>query len=299
MFSFVKTIFKILILVVLLTTIGVAAMFYPDLKRWGEGCYLSYKGDLAYKNGDYKQAEAYYSQAIKGYPFEAALLQKLGDTQLQMNQLQSAIRFYKRALELEPHSSHALTKLAKARWEQGEHRVALELYSDALRFSPNDGKLRETVGELYLSVARQSKNPKDYEHATALIEKTAKRSDSAQNESMRYRLAESLYAQGEYEKALSAYCDLAKKHPSNPETLYSLALAFAKNDAYKEAHRYMTQAAELTGSNHPELALKRAKLAFGFRQTLMSQAPRAPRGSVADCNSKLVVLKEQGKMSSK
>lgn len=107
-----------------------------------------------------------------------------------------------------------------------------------------------------------------------------------------YQLAEGFYSKGNYQKALSMYCNLAEKYPDSPETLYSLALTFAKQGAYDEANTYMLKAAEIMDFKHPEVAKKWTVQAFAMQQRRAIPFEK-PLANVAECHERLIASEKK------
>jgi tetratricopeptide (TPR) repeat protein len=197
---FFRLLLRILLLVVVFVTIGLGIMFYSDLKQLGEGYYAYYRGNLAYKNRNYDQALDYYNQALHAFPDTTYVYTRIGDSYLRLNNPQEAITHYKKALEIDPNSTRALAKLARAEWIMGHEQVALGLYYDALQSHPDNAQLRASMGDLYLSKAKETQDPKYYEKAIAALERALDKEKNDSNAFTRVKLAESYYAQGEYEQ---------------------------------------------------------------------------------------------------
>lgn len=275
---------RVILLVIVFTTIGAGILFFPHLAAMGESLYAYYQGEQAYRQNAYETADKYYRQALKAFPDPAYIYIKLGDVQQQLHHGNTALQYYQQALALNPHAKRALVQSAHEEWRQGHHRIALRYYLDALDADPHDAALRDMVGNRYLTLARQTNQPEDYENATSLFKQFLAKNQ--QDDASRYRLGETLFAQGRFSEALEVYCDLAQKHPDNPETLYSLAAAMAKNKAYPEAYQLMTQATEQIEVRQPELSERWALQTLQFQQA-QSAYPHPPAPAVSKCMARL------------
>lgn len=281
---------RVLLLVILFTAVGVSVLFADDLASLGTGTYAYLQGRYAYTQGDYDTAVRHYRQALNnGYPNIVQAYIRLGDAQGKIHDNAGAIRSYQQALKLNPTEKTALDKLAAMQRAAGHPRMALALYQNALQSNPDDLALNKSAGELYLALAKETNNPLDYRRATEMLQKLTfqKKDDRTQ-----YRLAESLYAQGRYDEALEIYCALTEKHPKNPETLYSLAVALAKNNAPTQAVAYMIQAAELVDNQRPDLSQQWIQQAFRLKQN-QPVVPLKPSEAATLCISKLQAVEEK------
>ncbi len=275
---------RVLAFVIVFTTIGLVVLFSPPIKTTGEGIYAFYQGNLAYKHGDFQAAEEDYQKALHGYPNVSDVYLKLGDVQNQLSHPKSAILLYQQALHMDPNSKTALMKLAKAEWTENHHEIALNLYENALKQTPDDETLKTEMGNDYLTLAQETNSTQDYQKAAIFFKAfVAKDKD---NDDAQYKLAESFFGAGQYDDALQTYCELAKKHPQDPDTLYSLAATFAKENAYQEAYTYMAKATELISINHPELSQQWANQALSFQEAQSSPMESTP-GTVTNCVSAL------------
>lgn len=275
---------RVILLVLVFTTLGVGILFFPHLAALGESVYAYYQGDQAFRQKAYEAADKHYRQALKAFPDPAQVYIKLGEVQQQLNHGNTALQYYQQALEFNPQAKRALVQSAHEEWRQGHHRIALRYYLDALNADPHDVQLRDTIGNRYLTLARQTNQPEDYENAASIFKKFLEKNE--QDDASRYRLGETLFAQGRFTEALEVYCDLAQKHPDNPETLYSLAVTMAKNKAYPEAYQLMTQATEQIEVRQPELSERWALQTLQFQQA-QSAYPQSPLPAVSKCMARL------------
>jgi tetratricopeptide (TPR) repeat protein len=287
---------RVLFLALIFTAVGVGVLFYDKLKPIAEGTYAYYRADSFYARGDYENAKTYYEAALKGYPVPEDALVKLGDTALQLDEPGTAMAAYQKAMEVAPQSKIALTRVARQQWMMGNQEVALELYEDALKQAPEDAALRANLGDLYLSIAHKTNDPRDFEKVESMYKDFLEKNKD--DDIARYKLAESLFAQGHYNEALDIYCELTAKHPESPETLYSLSVSFAKSGDYDEAAMYMARAAEYAESNHLELSQKWAHQAVEFEQERKIE-PGEPSEATSRCLKKLVAMEKEQSESAK
>lgn len=285
-----KRLLQTCVLVVILTVGGAFVLFRSDLQTLGQSLYATYQGHAAFQEKRYEAASRYYQLALKGFPNPAYLYTHLGDTEMALQHTDQALSWYQHALESNPNASQTITRIAGLKRSQGHPREALTILMSRLQDAPNNPVLKAGIADLYLNIARDTQNRDDFDQAALHY-----RDYFAQNpndDAARYKLAESLYAAGRFDDTLDLYCDLATRYPNHAETLYSLALAFAKNDAYHEAYITMSQAAELASGKAPAQAQQWARHALTFKQNAPVYT-QAPRGAVATCLQKLAAAKKE------
>ncbi|MBD2594981.1 tetratricopeptide repeat protein [Nostoc spongiaeforme FACHB-130] len=114
------------------------ANYSQALKLHPNDVEIYYQRGLSYYQlGDYAEAIADYSQAIQLNLNDAKLYIKRGLASYQLNDYTSAIHDYSQAININPHLAVAYKNRADARSHLGDNQGAIEDYSQALKINPN------------------------------------------------------------------------------------------------------------------------------------------------------------------
>ncbi len=259
---------RLIFLIILFTLVGAGVFFYGQIKPVAKGVIAYSKGEWAYSQKHYEDANREYHVAVLYYPNPAQAWEKLGDSERALNHPEEAMADYQKTLRLNPGNQMAMVKLASLAQNRPE---------EALASNPK----AEEVDILH---------PKAL--AASIMDQMG--SSKAKNDWSQYRQAKQLFEHGEYGESAGIYCELAAKYPESPETLYSSAITLAKIGQYPLANRVMLQAAELISSTQPEQSKNWAKLAFEYHAVAStSQSPsNADQDDHAACFQKLAALIE-------
>lgn len=276
---------RIFFTVLVLTAIGLGVMFYPRLKPIGDSVYAYVLGLQAYHDKQFDVAWIDFRAAQKAFPMPYYVYLYQGDTAVQLKRWQRAEDAYTLALNFKPQSAETLERLAIVETRLGHRHVALGLYREVLGLQPQNLRAQRALSSLYLKIARESGIKEDVEQAQNQLKAYLKR--APEDDSARYQLGEMQFALGQYGAALQTYCDLAVLHPENPETLYSLAASFAKNNDLEMASQLLADGAEqMAAQKRPEakqwftqaLAFKSA---VGFKHMSLGKTALACRAQLA------------------
>lgn len=283
---------RVFILALVFTSIGLGVMFYPKLQPLAEGYYAYYRAEYLFKSGEYAQARDYYEKALNGYPNQAQVLVKLGDTCKQLELPDEAKAFYDKAAV--SGSGIELSHQTVARQETGldtdDGNAAAEDMGALEAETLNKG-FKAEVGNHFMQQMEASQTIADNPSQESFIDKLLK--NKKDKDKARYQLGETLFSQGQYDKAIEVYCDLVLKYPESPETLYSLAVTFAKVRDYAVAADYMTKAAEYAESQHLHYAPDWARLAIKLERA-RQVGPHETSQATQVCLSKLEAAETEG-----
>lgn len=152
--------------------------FYYDMKRWNdaidnykkameirqdsvflENCGLAYE-----RNGNFKEAEKYYQEALEVDPESAKLFNRLGVFYHDQTDYEKSIGYYLKALEREPQNLLYLENLALAYSMKNDYDAAIETYEKFLQISPANAKILNAMGVIYY-------NQEQYESAIEMYRK--------------------------------------------------------------------------------------------------------------------------------
>lgn len=284
-----KLFLRVLLLVVLFTAVGAGVMLYPRVEPLAKGYYHFYKGEYEFRNGNTVAAQREYQKALSQYPNPAEVYIKLGNAESQMKQPEKAEAYYQKALELSPGLAEAETQLATFSSNRSAQSELAESDEELAEVSEEEAVEAEPTVEKPAPKAKPQAQP--WESWLSGFNMDWK-NPFIKDDQARYRQGERLYAQGQYEAALDLYCDLTDKYPESPETLYSLAVTLAKNNAHQEAFMVMTEAVEQVEARRPELTAQWATVALRFKKH-DELFPEEPTEAVSRCMALLAERKKE------
>ena len=141
------------IILLLLTAVSVSA-------QKAERDYIR-KGNRAYKDSTYVNAEVNYRKAIDVNPKSTVSMYNLGNTLMQQNKLQEAMEQYVAATKMEKDKS----KLAQIYHNMGvifhsgkDYAKAVEAYKESLRNNPRDNETRYNLALAQKMLKEQEQN---------------------------------------------------------------------------------------------------------------------------------------------
>lgn len=144
------------IILLLLTTISVSA-------QKAERDYIR-KGNRAYKDSTYVNAEVNYRKAIDVNPKSAISMYNLGNTLMQQNKLQEAMEQFVAATKMEKDKGN----LAQIYHNMGvifhsgkDYAKAVEAYKESLRNNPKDNETRYNLALAQKMLKDQEQNQQD------------------------------------------------------------------------------------------------------------------------------------------
>ncbi|KTW26654.1 hypothetical protein T552_02663 [Pneumocystis carinii B80] len=103
------------------------------------------KADAAYLRGDFKTAEALYTQALLKSPDDERLWTNRAQTYLQLSRWQEAINDCSEALKRNPYNLKALFRRGKAYEQQGDIKAAREDWNKVLVRDPENQTIQEAL----------------------------------------------------------------------------------------------------------------------------------------------------------
>ena len=116
--------------------IGLARVFYYDIRPGAAERYLSSAREAATQN-DLAKAEKDYKKALKDNDADqVSVWRELGFIYQMQRQPAKAIEAYQKVLELEPDEATVLNNLANSYREIGDYPKAVEAYQKAIKINP-------------------------------------------------------------------------------------------------------------------------------------------------------------------
>lgn len=122
--------------------------------------WLMLQGNIAYKNGNYTEAQKYYEQAAEIYSNDRAILMNMGNIYYKLKDYTKAIDNYQKATSLgnKEEQGYAYYDLGNSLYKKGEELLtqdgnltiqyweqAIKAYEEALKRNPNDTKAKENL----------------------------------------------------------------------------------------------------------------------------------------------------------
>lgn len=208
--------------------------------RHGLSDALSAKGNDLLVNDKATVARAYFQEALKNNPKNAAAYFGLGEVFSELDQTDDAVANYEKALANDPALTEIYVPLGILYFQKGEIAKADDLLSKALANSSETSETQVFLGTIRMS---QNRNPE----ALAAFQR-AKTLDPANPEAwfnsgeVMVRLNRSKDAVGEYQKAVALRSNYF-------EAWQSLGSAFLEQSNYTEAINAYKQAAKLKNDN--------------------------------------------------
>jgi tetratricopeptide (TPR) repeat protein len=112
--------------------------FSPELQR----------GIALAQEGDFKNAEEVFEQAVALHPGDARALTALGQVQEQLGKLPESIETFRKVIELDPRSADAHENLGIALGDRSDFAAALKESSVAIRLAPSSASAHFLRGRL-------------------------------------------------------------------------------------------------------------------------------------------------------
>ena len=136
---------------------------------------------------------------------------------------------FQQKLNANPGDLDALYGLAVTQERSGLLRESLDTFQRALRLAPEDVDILRDLGVVYYKNGQ-------FDDASVYLTR-ALGIDKDDINALLY-LGKTSEALGDMPKALSLYKKLEEKHPSDPEVLYHLAMAYGKENQQGDSHYY-------------------------------------------------------------
>lgn len=128
---------------------------------------LEVRGDELRAQKAFADAIDYYSAAIRKKP-SAALYNKLGIAELQLEHFPAAEKAFKRAIRIDQRFSQAYNNLGVTYYEQKDAKKAIKQYLKALKFDDQNASFHSNLGTAYLARKEFDKMAAEYARAVQL-----------------------------------------------------------------------------------------------------------------------------------
>ena len=170
-----------------------------------QGEAIAKKAFQATKEGDFAQAEFYWTELIKDFPLNPAVWSNRGNVRVIQNKLDAAIADFDRAISLtdqypDPYLNRGIAYELKQNWQK-----AIADYNQVLALDPQDPVAYNNRGNAEAGQQKWRAALKDYQKASDLARDFAV---------ARANLALVTYQIGEHQEALRQIKNLVRKYPT-------------------------------------------------------------------------------------
>ena len=212
------------------------------------------KGNLAFKNGNFKKAKHFYNLVLKKIPNQSDANHNLGALETSLNNHQLAKQFFQRAINNNPNKkqfwiSYLLNLVKLGQME--EAKLVLEK-SRLFGFSEND--LSEFKKIIYSTDPSDDLNliiklfrNGEYEKVEKLVLNFLK--NNPKNINYLKVLAQTYHDTNKLDSAIPVYNEIIKLNPQNGDVLNNLGLILSAKKDYKEAEKVYRKAYEINPQN--------------------------------------------------
>ena len=227
-----------------------------------------YLGIMYYEIGEYSLALTYFQNSLSGKD-DADIYTRIGETQDKLNNKKEAQEAFHYALAINPNIPSALSKLGEYDYEKGDFDNAFIKLNKAIELDENNSFALTSLGKIYVlktnanmainllrkAIELNDNNPESYlwlgkacnmsnKHKEA-IENFNKAIDLSNNnekiiKEIEYCLAQSLFENGENEKAISAYKKTMKISENKGDGYYGIGNVYENmGDVTKAVNNYI------------------------------------------------------------
>ncbi len=197
-------------------------------------------GAIKQAQGDFETALSYYAKAEQINPSNINTRLNVGTLFQQKKDYIKAIKSYDSVLTLYPDNVQANLYKAQALSEMGNKKGALDLYKKVLSIDPaNSVAKAEMTG-----VMQDALSAEEY------IDYLTKNSNDKTMQAMLYSFAYKLHKENKISTAILAYNAVLKTNPNNVDAYINLAICYASQNDYKNAHEVLNTAKVKFPSNN-------------------------------------------------
>ena len=129
-----------------------------DIEAYKE--YIA-NADVAFANGRFDSAVAWYDKALAEAPNDTYALSKAGTSLVSLNRFDEAFGYFNRAVEAEPQNGDNVFNLANAYFFSGDIPKAMEYYTQAEMMECSD----DVKARIYYQLAMMCSIKRDYKAA--------------------------------------------------------------------------------------------------------------------------------------
>lgn len=191
-----------------------------------QGENIARQAILATEEGNFAQAEIYWTQLVEEFPTNPAVWSNRGNARVSQNKINEAIDDYNQSIVLAPNAPDPYLNRGTAYEAMGEYERAIEDYQKVLELDPEDAMAYNNLGNANAGLNNWEKAVEYYHKATELSPNFA---FARANESL------TLYQLGKKEEALKEMRNLVRKYPMFPDMRAALTAVLWENGQQGEA----------------------------------------------------------------
>ncbi len=210
--------------------------YTPDYSAW----YL-HRGLAHAAQGDMRDAEAAFEQALRENPDNDEAHLQLGYIHAMQGLKEDAMEHYRRALEADPGNAFAANNLGYELYLKGAYAEAEQYYRQVLERYPIYTLALNNLGNALLREGRP-------EEALACFEKVL--GINPRDPFARYNIGNVHLETGAYDKAVDTFRKAFEEQPFNPDIANNLGLALAHSGRLEESIAWFEKALDLS-RNYP------------------------------------------------
>ena len=190
------------------------------------GDELAHKAFEATEEGDFAQAEAYWTQLTEEFPTNPAVWSNRGNIRVSQNKLDEAIADFNQAIKLAPDAPDPYLNRGAALEGKRRYEEAIGDYNRVLEINPEDAMAYNNRGNAKGGQGRWEEALTDYQKAADLAPNFA---------FARANAALALYQTGKKGEALRTMSNLVRKYPMFPDMRAALTAVLWEQGKQGEA----------------------------------------------------------------
>lgn len=191
-----------------------------------QGEEIAKKALEATNQGDFVQAEAYWTQLTEDFPTNPAVWSNRGNARVSQHKLAEAIKDYTKAIELAPDAVDPYLNRGAALEGQGKYDEAIQDYNRVLEIAPNDAFAYNNRGNAKAGLEQWDQALADYQKAANMVPGYAWANAN---------VAVTLYQLGQKDEALRQMRNLVRKYPMFPDMRAALTATLWEKGLQGEA----------------------------------------------------------------
>ena len=133
-----------------------------------EGQSIAKKAIAATENGNFAQAETYWTQLVETFPSNPAAWSNRGNARVSQNKLEAAIADFNQAIELAPEAADPYLNRGTALEAQGKYDEAIADYNRVLELNPDDAMAYNNRGNAKSGEGEWEQALTDYRKASEI-----------------------------------------------------------------------------------------------------------------------------------
>ncbi len=194
---------------------------------------IAQKAFEATEQGDFAQAENYWTELIESFPQNPAVWSNRGNARVSQHKLDEAIADFDQAITLAPDQPDPYLNRGAALEGQGDFQAAIANYNKVLSIDPEDPMAFNNRGNAEAGLGQWQDALKDFQKASEIAPNFA---------FARANQALVLYQVGQKKEALKTMRDLVRKYPMFPDMRAALTAVLWTEGQQGEAESHWVAA---------------------------------------------------------